>query len=106
MDYNRALENALIGRSLTEQYPPKAHLGGKMFSLWGEEAGLTGNDIHSNRAYRIYIQNDEKGIITDARVVIEGELLSPCSGYAYEALDEFDYPHILNWCLARTKEAL
>lgn len=106
MDYNRMLETALTGRYLMEEYPPHTHLGSRRFTLWGEEAGLTGSDIHSSRVYNIYIQTDDTGVITEARVVIEGELLSPCSGYAYEALDEFDYPHILAWCLARTKEAL
>lgn len=106
MDYNRMLESALIGRRLMEEYPPKTHLGSLRFSLWGEEAGLTGSDIHASRVYNIYIQRDDSDIITEARVVIVGELLSPCSGYAYESLDQFDYPHILNWCLARTEETL
>ena len=59
--------------------------------------------IHATRAYRIYVSYDETLTITDAEVVVDGELISPCSGYWSEALDEFDYPAVLSWCMKRTK---
>ena len=36
-------------------------------------------------------------------VVVEGDLISPCSGYRMEALDEFDFAPVLQWCLNQTE---
>ena len=100
--YNDKLTEALKGRRLRPDAMPRAHALGPMFSRWGSDAGLGAGDIHANRAYRIYVDYGEDLIIRDARVVVDGELLSPCSGYALEALDQFDFQPVLEWCLART----
>ena len=84
---------------------PLAHRGLPMFSFWGEELGFSGSDVHAQRAYRIYLRYDADLVITDARVVVEGELISPCSGYFPEALDEFDYQTVLDWCMRKTQPA-
>lgn len=102
MTWNEKLTTFLTGRRLKEDHMPTAHLGRERFSFWGEEAGFSDGDIHAHRAYQIFIDRNEDNVITDAFVVIEGELLSPCSGFAYEELDEFDYPVILKWCQAHT----
>ncbi len=100
--YNERLVQALLGRRLRPDAMPKAHAGRPMFSFWGEDAGMGPGDIHQGRAYRIYLDYDAERIITAAQVVVEGELLSPCSGYARETLDRFDYGPVLRWCLERT----
>lgn len=101
--YNNKLISALLGRKLMPGRMPVSHRGRPMFSFWGEEAGMEPGDIHATRAYRIYVTYDDNLVITDADVVVDGELISPCSGYWPEALDEFDYPAILNWCIKHTE---
>lgn len=101
--WNHRLRSALLGRRLLPEQLPASHRGQPMFSLWGEDAGIPEDDIHSSRAYRIYVEYDDSLTITDLWVMVDGELLSPCCGYAQEALDEFDYQPILNWCLKRTR---
>ena len=101
--YNERLVRALIGRQLREDAMPQAHRGRPMFSFWGEELGFSGGDVHAQRAYRIYLSYDENRVITDAQVVVEGELISPCSGYFPEVLDEFDYETVLDWCMKQTR---
>lgn len=105
MTCNEMLIAFLTGRQLMPEYMPEKHLGREMFSLWGEDAGIPAGDIHHHRAYRIYLDYDENRIITDADIVVEGELLSPCSGFSYEQLDEFDYPAIRDWCARHTAGA-
>lgn len=100
--YNQQLVEALRGRRLRPDAMPQAHALGPMFSFWGSDAGLGSGDIHASRAYRIYVDYGADLTIRDARVVVDGELLSPCSGYAPEALDQFDFGPVLDWCLART----
>lgn len=100
--YNKQLKSALLGRKLLPEYMPAIHTQRPMFSFWGGDAGIPEGDIHHNRAYRIYLRYDEALTITDVEVVVDGELLSPCSGYAMETLDEFDYEPVLSWCLAHT----
>ena len=100
-DYNQLLTDALIGRQLLPDCMPQAHIRGPMFSFWGEDAGLPPSDIHATRAYRIYLRYGDDLVITDVDVIVEGELISPCSGYRREVLDRFDYPYVLQWCLAR-----
>lgn len=104
MTWNEKLTTFLTGRQLKEEYMPTEHLGRERFSFWGEEAGFSAGDIHAHRAYQIFIKRNEDNVITDAFIVIEGELLSPCSGFAYEELDEFDYPAIYRWCEERTSK--
>ena len=100
--YNEQLIAALVGRRLRPDAMPTAHVGGPMFSFWGQDVGLGSGDIHQSRAYRIYVDYGPDLVITAARVVVDGELLSPCSGYAMEALDQFDFAPVLAWCLERT----
>lgn len=100
--YNQKLRAALVGRRLRPEAMP-AHLGEDwVFSLWGEDAGIPEGDIHSTRAYRIYVDYDKNLTITGVGVIVDGELLSPCCGYALEALDQFDWEPIRDWCLERT----
>lgn len=101
--YNELLKQALLGRKLCPGSMPTAHRCRPMFSFWGSDAGLPEGDIHAHRAYRIYIDYDGALTITGVEVVVDGELLSPCSGYAAEALDQFDFPAVLKWCLARAR---
>ena len=100
--YNQKLRSALLGRRLQEDHMPTVHRCRPMFSFWGQDIGIPPEDIHANRAYRIYLSYDEAKTITDVEVVVDGELLSPCSGYAPETLDQFDYEPVLSWCLAHT----
>ncbi len=104
--YNRQFVSALVGRRLRPGQMPQAHRGRPMFALWGEDAGLPPGDVHFHRAYRIYLDYDESLTITQAEVVVEGDLISPCSGYMPEALDQFDLEPVLAWCMARTKPGM
>ena len=101
-NYHELLLSALRGRKIHPDYPPIAHRNRPMLSFWGEEAGMVGGDIHAHRAYRLYLDYNDAGIIEDASLVIEGDLISPCSGYWYETLDELDYKPVLDWCLSHT----
>lgn len=103
--YNQRLLHALTGRQLREDDMPKAHRGKPMFSFWGEQLGFSGGDVHAQRAYRVYLDYGEDRVITGGQVVVEGELISPCSGYFPEALDEFDYQIVLDWCMKHTQPA-
>ena len=102
--YNDKLTHALVGRRLNPAFMPEAHRGRPMFSFWGEELGFSGGDVHAQRAYRIYLDYGPEKVIDSVQVVVEGELISPCSGYFPEVLDQFDYPAVLKWCMARTLE--
>ena len=101
---NDKLAHALVGRRLNPAFMPEAHRGRPMFSFWGEELGFSGGDVHAQRAYRIYLDYGPEKVIDSVQVVVEGELISPCSGYFPEVLDQFDYPAVLKWCMARTLE--
>ncbi len=101
--YNHLLRDMLLGRRLRADAMPQCHRSGPMLSLWGEDAGIPSGDVHHSRAYRIYLDFDEDAVITDVQVVVEGELLSPCSGYSMETLDAFDYGPVRDWCLRHTE---
>ena len=101
-DYGARLTDALIGRRLLPDCMPRAHRGRPMFSFWGTELGFSEDDIHATQAYRIYIDYDENLIITGADIVVEGEIISPCSGFRYENPDRFDYAPLLKWCMEHT----
>ena len=103
-NYNLRLKNQLLGRTLLPEAMPKIHRSRPMFSFWGGDAGIPEGDVHHSRAYRIYISYNEALTITDAEVVVEGELISPCAGYTRELLHEFDYGPVLRWCMAHTAE--
>ena len=102
LSYNERLAQALLGRRLQPSHMPQSHRGQPMFSFWGEDLGFGGGDVHAQRAYRIYLTYRPDLVITHVRVVVEGELISPCSGYFPEALDKFDYEAVRDWCFART----
>lgn len=104
LTYNEKLAHALIGRRLKTTALPHARQGAPMFEFWGEDVGFPESDMHSTQAYRIYLSYDSALCITGVWVQIDGEILSPCSGYSQEVLDRFDYEPVLNWCLERTEE--
>jgi len=101
--YNEMLRTMLIGRKVCPGHMPVVHRCRPMLSFWGADAGIPTGDIHHNRCYRIYLDYGDDRIITAVDVVVDGELLSPCSGYAYEALDEFDYDTVRDYCLSLTE---
>lgn len=99
MTFNDKLREALIGRTIRADALPHSNQSLPMYELWGEDAGIPESDIHSSQAYRIYLNYDNNTRqITGVWVQIDGEILSPCSGYSQEVLDQFDYEPILNWC--------
>ena len=101
--YNEMLRRELTGRILRADDMPRAHQGRPMYAFWGEELGFGAGDVHQTRAYRIYLSYDENRVITGVDVVVEGELISPCSGYFPEALDPFDYERVRDWCLSHVE---
>jgi hypothetical protein len=103
--YNQKLRAALVGRRLRQDCMPELVQGDYVFSLWGQDAGIPEDDIHASRAYRIYVDFDAARTITGLSVLVDGELLSPCCGYALEALDELDWEAIRDWCLRRVEDA-
>lgn len=94
--YNDLLISALLGR--TSSAP--------VLSTMGENLGFPEGDVHTTRFYRIFLTRDQGNIITDVHVVVDGDLISPCSGYFPEVLDEFDYEKVLSWCLSQTDTIL
>ena len=91
--YNHLLISALLGR----------HSSFPLLSIMGEALGFPEGDVHATRFYRIFLTRDECDTITAVRVVVDGDLISPCSGYFPETLDEFDYKTVLHWCLENTE---
>ena len=93
--YHIRLADALRGRVLPEGVPD--HL-----SFLGSEAGIPPGDVHHERLYQLWLDLDDDRRITALAACVAGALISPCSGYMEEALDEFDYPAVLAWCLTHT----
>ncbi len=91
-NYNARLTEALLGRKCTHS---------QLFSM-GDALGFPEGDVHNTRFYRIFLTRDETGTVTHAVVKVDGELISPCSGYFPEVLDEFDFIPVLQWCLRET----
>ena len=91
--YNDLLISALLGRKSTSP----------VLSTMGDALGFPEGDVHATRFYRIFLTRDQQNTITSARVVVDGDLISPCSGYFPETLDEFDYETVLHWCLENTE---
>lgn len=94
VNYNENLSAALLGRRLKDECPSPT------ISFMGEALGFPEGDVHNTRFYRIFLTLDENRRITGVRTVVDGELISPCSGYFPEVLDEFDYDRVLSHCLA------
>ena len=97
--YNEMLRETLLGKRLRADRLPEAHQGRPMYAFWGEDLGFSFGDVHQSRAYRIYLDYAEDRVITGVDILVEGELISPCSGYYPETLDRFDYETVRNWCL-------
>ena len=94
--YHIKLADALRERKLRINCP-------EMMSFLGAQAGISPGDIHHERLYQIWFDLDADRRITAIAVAVTGELISPCSGYAQEALDEFDYPSICGYCMMLTE---
>jgi len=103
--WNGKLKQALTGRRLREGAAVTEHVQGPMLAFWGADLGFSEGDVHHSRAYRIYLSYGTDRILRDIRVVVEGELISPCSGYFPEALDPFDFEAVCRWCLSQTEPA-
>ena len=87
------LKEQLLGRVLKNPERRK-------HSVFGSDLGFGEGDIHHLRIYQLEIACDKAGVLEDIQVGVVGELISPCSGYAMEPLDEFDWQALLNWCNA------
>lgn len=94
--YNERLASALLGRRLSNPTSP-------VLRIMGDALGFPEGDVHATRFYRIFLTLDNAGIITHVHITVDGELISPCSGYFQEALDEFDVKAVTDWCLAQTE---
>lgn len=92
MDYNQTLASALSGRFCSCP----------QFSFMGSALGFSEEDVHANRFYTIFLSRDPQHRILDITVKVEGDLISPCSGYFPEVLDEFDFDPVLQYCLRMT----
>lgn len=102
VSFDQRLIHALVGRRLRPDRMPDLHQGQPQFRLWGADAGFHPDDIHADRFYRIHLEYGPDLVIRSAAVFVDGELISPCSGFRAESLDEFDYGPVLAWCLERT----
>lgn len=94
--YNDLVISALVGRKTATL----------TLSIMGEALGFPEGDVHATRFYRIIFTTDRQGVITTARILVDGDLISPCSGYYPEVLDAFDYEKVLNWSLSQTTDSL
>lgn len=92
MDYNQALAAALKGR-----FCPHSQ-----FSFMGSALGFSEEDVHANRFYTIFLRRSPQNQILEITVKVEGDLISPCSGYFPEILDEFDFEPVLQYCFQMT----
>lgn len=100
--YNETTVSALLGRKLKAEYisPALPHSG--LISFMGETLGFPEGDVHATRFYRLFLTLDENQVITQVRIVVDGDLISPCSGYFPETLDEFDHEAVIDLCLHKT----
>lgn len=97
--YNEKLSAALLGRRLKPEHIPVATPNQCVISFMGRELGFSEEDVHCNRFYRIILTLSPAGLVRDVRILVDGDLISPCSGYYPEILDQFDYTPVLNHCL-------
>lgn len=94
--YHIKLAAALRGRKLRSECP-------EMLAFLGAQAGIDAGDVHHEWLYQIWFDLDQARRITAVAVAVTGALISPCSGYAQEAMDEFDYPSVLAYCMTWTE---
>ncbi len=85
----------LLGRPMPKHLSDSGEV---QLSFMGWAAGFSESDIHCNRLYQLILIPDGDGNIGDVEILVVGELISPCSGYQPETLDEFDFPNVLRWC--------
>ena len=91
--FEEKVTQALLGRPLTQPWRTKVN-------LYGSDLGFGEGDIHHLRIYQLELTTDSEGKLKELWIGVVGELISPCSGYAMESLDEFDWQPLLQWCLA------
>lgn len=99
--YNDQLISALLGRRLLAHSTAQA----PVLRTMGDALGFPEGDVHATRFYRVFLTLDDTGCIASARITVDGELISPCSGYFPETLDEFDVRAVTDWCLSQTEPA-
>ena len=92
--YHIMLANRLRGRRVID--------GANQLRFFGSDANIPYGDIHRDRFYQVYFDLDGDLSITATAVAVTGDLISPCSGYAQESVDELDYPYVLNYCMKHT----
>ncbi len=98
-NYETLIGEYLLGRILRPEARCVSQWGRPMLSAMGWELGFPEGDVHRDRSYRVYLTLDEARRIVEAEFQVEGDLISPCSGYFPEKLDQFDYNTILSWVL-------
>lgn len=92
MMFEEKVKQALVGKTMAD--PERTRI-----AVFGSDLGFGEGDIHHLRIYQMELACDEAGVLRDLRVSVVGELISPCSGYATEPLDEFDWQPLLDWCV-------
>ena len=89
--YEQNLKTALLGRTLRD--PEQIGV-----LVYGSELGFDSSDVHYLNIYQVTLVADDQNVLTDLMVSVIGELISPCSGYETEKLDQFDWQPLLRWC--------
>ena len=93
--YHILLADALRGRRVSGN--------ASELCFYGSDAGISAGYVYGRRLYQICFDLDAAGRIAATGVCVTGDLISPCSGYAQEYLDEMDYPYVLNYCISQTE---
>lgn len=91
MMFEENLTRALLGRRLSRPLRTSHH-------IYGSELGFGEGDVHHLRIYQLELTPDSNGALAELRISVVGDLISPCSGYTTERLDEFDWQPLLAWC--------
>ena len=103
-EWNRRLISALLGKRPRAEALTVSKWGRPMLCFMGADAGFSGGDVHRDRSYRVYLELQD-GAITGAEIQVDGDLISPCSGYFPEALDRLDFDPVLRYCLERMDDS-
>lgn len=101
--YNEKAVSALLGRKLKEELISPARPRSGLISFMGQALGFSEGDVHATRFYRVFLTLGDDRTILDARILVDGDLISPCSGYFPEVLDEFDHRAVIDHCLSKTE---
>ena len=94
--FEEKVTQALLGRPLTQPWRTKVN-------LYGSDLGFGEGDIHHLRIYQLALTPDSEGNLKALWIGVVGELISPCSGYFPEVLDEFDHRAVIDHCLSKTE---